>query len=204
MALTKKMLQAMDISEDKIDQIIEAHRETITGLTTERDELKANVDKYKAEADRLANVEKELVKVQAKADEASVLENRIKTLQSDFDTYKKAVTEKEQKEIKDKAYRMLLKAAGVSEKRFDSIMKVTDLSKVSVSETGEIVDSSACLEQIKSEWSDFIVTETEQGASTATPPDNKGGSAFGSMSLAEKMAYANEHPNNADVQAWLK
>ena len=32
MALTRKMLKAMGIEDDKIDQIIEAHTETVDGL----------------------------------------------------------------------------------------------------------------------------------------------------------------------------
>ena len=37
MALTRKMLKAMGIEDEKIDQIIEAHTETTDPLTRERD-----------------------------------------------------------------------------------------------------------------------------------------------------------------------
>ena len=43
MSLTRKMLKAMGIEEEKIDQIIEAHSETV-------DSLKADRDTYKEDA----------------------------------------------------------------------------------------------------------------------------------------------------------
>ena len=53
MALTRKMLKAMGIEEEKIEQIIEAHAETV-------DTLKEQRDTFKADADKLAEVQKEL------------------------------------------------------------------------------------------------------------------------------------------------
>ena len=55
MALTRKMLKAMGIEEEKIEQIIEAHAETVDTLKEQRDTLKADSDK-------LAEVQKELDK----------------------------------------------------------------------------------------------------------------------------------------------
>ena len=40
MALTRKMLKAMGIEDEKIDQIIEAHTETVDALKVERDQYK--------------------------------------------------------------------------------------------------------------------------------------------------------------------
>lgn len=44
MALTRKMLKAMGIEDEKIDQIIDAHTETVEGL-------KDQVSSYKADHD---------------------------------------------------------------------------------------------------------------------------------------------------------
>ena len=130
MALSKKMLQAMDISDDKIEQIIEAHRDTINGLTAERDELKESVDKYKAEAAKLSGVEKDLTKAQAKLEEAEETAQKLKEVQKAFDDFKAEVNVKAEQAAKEKAYRELLKSAGVSDKRLDAVLKVTDLSEV--------------------------------------------------------------------------
>ena len=46
MAFTRKMLKALGIEEDKIDQIMDAHVEVV-------DALKADRDTYKADAEKL-------------------------------------------------------------------------------------------------------------------------------------------------------
>ena len=53
MALTRKMLKAMGIEEEKIDEIIEAHTEVVDSLKKER-------DTYKEDADKLTDVQKKL------------------------------------------------------------------------------------------------------------------------------------------------
>ena len=62
MSLTRKMLKAMGIEEEKIDQIIEAHSETV-------DSLKADRDSYKEDAEKLKDVQKELDGLKAKGDD---------------------------------------------------------------------------------------------------------------------------------------
>ena len=191
MALTKKMLLAMDLTEDKIEQIIEAHRATINGLTDERDALKADVEKYKAQADKAASVEKDLLKAQAKLEDAEKTAEKLKALQDEFDNYKADVDAKATKASKEKAYRELLKEAGVSEKRFDAIVKIADLSGVELDADGKIKDSKSIVDGIKSEWADFIVKEGTQGASTATPPSNDNNTDYDKLSDADfyKLTY---------------
>ena len=191
MALTKKMLLAMDLTEDKIEQIIEAHRATINGLTDERDALKADVEKYKAQADKAASAEKDLLKAQAKLEDAEKVSEKLKALQDEYEQYKADVDAKATKASKEKAYRELLKEAGVSEKRFDAIVKIADLSGVELDADGKIKDSKGIVDGIKSEWADFIVKEGTQGASTATPPSNDNNTDYDKLSDADfyKLTY---------------
>ena len=58
MSLTRKFLSAMGIEQEKIDQIIEAHTETV-------DALKADRDKYKEQAGELVGLKDELDKAKA-------------------------------------------------------------------------------------------------------------------------------------------
>ena len=46
MALTRKFLSALGIEADKIDEIINAHSETVDALKEERDNFKSNAEKY--------------------------------------------------------------------------------------------------------------------------------------------------------------
>lgn len=172
MGITRKMLKAMELDDDKISQIIDAHQSTIDEIATERDKYKADAEKYKAEADRLGSVEKELVKANAKLEEANGVSEKYKALQDEFNTYKDDVKAKATHALKEKAYRALLAEAGISDKRFDSIIRVTDLDSVDIDKDGNVKDKKPIVEGIKSEWADFIQTQGTQGAKTATPPAN--------------------------------
>lgn len=178
MSLTRKMLKAMELDEDKVSQIIDAHQAVIDEIAKERDAYKADVEKYKAEAERLAPVEKELIKANAKLEDAEKTAEKLKALQSEYDDYKADVSAKATQSAKEKAYRELLKQAGVSDKRYDSIIKVSDLSGIELDKDGNIKDAKSIVNNIKSEWADFVVTEGKSGANTATPPANNPTKAF--------------------------
>ena len=170
MALTSKFLKAMGIEEDKIEQIIEAHTENTNALKEER-------DGYKADADKLADVQKELDKAKkaAKDDgEETVLKSEYDALKAEYDKYKGEITAEKERNAKETAYRELLKAAGISEKRISAIVKVTDIGSVELDKDGKIKDADKRTESVKTEWADFIETTTTKGANTANPPANNG------------------------------
>lgn len=196
MGLTKKFLQSMEIPDSKIESIFEEYSNAIAGLTADR-------DKYKEQADKLASVEKELVKAQAKAEELETVSEQLKKVRAEYADYKAGVDADKVKAVKEKAYRQLLQETGISEKAIDKIIKVTDLSGVEVDDKNNIKDKTEIIKNIKTEWSDFIITQTERGAEVANPPTNTGGSTFEKMSLYDKMIFANEHPDNAEVKNWL-
>lgn len=201
MALTRKMLKAMELDDDKISQIIDAHTSVIDEIAGERDKYKADVDKYKAEAERLGSVEKDLLKAQAKLEDAEKTAEKLKALQSEYDEYKADVSAKATQSAKEKAYRELLKQAGVSDKRFDSIIKVSDMSGIELDKDGKIKDSKAIVDSIKSEWADFIVTSREQGVQTPKPPANNGGDDMSKEDImkikdtAERQAAIRDYAN---------
>ena len=196
MGITKKFLQSMEIPDNKIELIFDEYANAIAGITADR-------DKYKEQADKLASVEKELVKAQAKAEELETVSEQLKKVRAEYADYKAGVDADKVKAVKEKAYRQLLQETGISEKAIDKIIKVTDLSGVEVDDKNNVKDKAEIIKNIKTEWSDFIITQTERGAEVANPPTNTGGSTFEKMSLAEKMRFANENPENAEVKNWL-
>lgn len=171
MSLSRKMLKAMGIEDEKIDQIIEAHSETVNAL---KDEIAENKDA----ADKLTNVQKELDKLKASVKEAEEKNGKdpykvkYEAIKEEYEEYKKGITEKETKAEKEKLYTDLLKATGVSEKRIAAILKVTDLDGVEIEE-GKIKNSKDLEKTIKEEWADFITKTEEKGANVSNPP--KGG-----------------------------
>lgn len=198
MALKRSFLSAMGIEEDKIEQIISAHTETVNGL-------KEEIDQYKADALKLPEIQKELeeVKSQIKDPEKDPYKLKYEALKEEFKGYKEEIENAKVKTSKENAYRNLLKEAGVSDKRIESVLRVSDFEKIELDADGKVKDSDSLLDGIKTEWADFIVTKQTQGANTDNPPANNSGSSFETMSLAEKMVYANEHAGDEAVKAWL-
>lgn len=170
MALTRKMLKAMGIEEEKIDQIIEEHAETVTALKQQRDQ-------YKADAEKLPGVQKELddMKEAAEKDGENPYKAKYEETQKKLDDYKAEVAAKETKAQKTAAYRKLLKDAKVSEKRLDSILKLSPIDDIELDDKGEIKDAEEVKKRIAEEWSDFIVTEETRGAENQNPPGGSGG-----------------------------
>lgn len=109
-----------------------------------------------------------------------------KDLKQEFDTYKADQEKKEAHAAKESAYRELLKAAGVPEKRQAAVLRVSDVDSVELDKDGKIKGADKLTESIKTEWADFIPTTTEKGADTAKPPETNNGKTE-PKSLAEAL-----------------
>lgn len=187
MALTRKFLQAMGIDAEKIDEIIAAHTETVNALKEER-------DGYKEDAEKLGTVQKDLDKANAKIAELEGEEGKDKwkvkydALKEEHDSYKANVEAEKTTRKKSDAYKLLLKEVGVSEKRIDAVLKVTDLKDLELDDEGKFKDVDKIKEGIKSEWSDFIVSEKQKGAETDNPPAGAKGGADHTPSRAAEIA----------------
>lgn len=181
MALTRKFLKALGLEDDKIEQIIEEH-------TTIADRMNAEIEKYKADAEVLPRVQRELEKAQAdlEAGKKDSWKVKYEAVKEEFEGYKSEQTKKETRAAKEAAYRTLLKQAGVSEKRLESVLKVSDVDSVDLDEKGTIKDADKLTESIKSEWADFIGTTSIQGAQTATPPASTGGNGMTKADIYKK------------------
>lgn len=182
MALTRKMLKAMGIEDEKIDQIIEAHSETV-------DAIKEDRDKYKEEAEKIPNIQKELEEATKNNGEDKSWKVKYDALKEEFDGYKNDVTTKETKAAKKEAYLKLLKDVGISEKRLESVLKVSEVDSLELDDNGNIKDLDALKESLKKEWADFIQTTSTQGANTATPPASNGGTIL----TKEEIYATDEH-----------
>ena len=167
MALTRKMLKAMGIEDEKVEQIIEAHTETVTALKDER-------DAFKADAEKLPTVQKELDELKATDNKEDTYKVKYDALKEEFDSFKKEQSEKELRVKKEQAYKVLLQEAGVSEKRVDAVLKVSDIDSLEFNADGSVKDADNLKKGIETEWEDFIVRKETQGTQTPTPPQGSG------------------------------
>lgn len=201
MSLTRKMLAAMEISEEKIGEIMSAHLATVNEIKDERDQLKAD-------AGKLSKIEKELESAQKKIEEFQSgdwqakyekLKDENEQLKSEYNTFKTDTEAKAVKAQKESAYKQLLLDAGISDKRLASIMKVSaaTVDGITLDEEGKIKDADKLTESAKTEWADFISTTQAQGATTPQPPANDGDGGKQPSRAAQMVAqYRNEHYGN--------
>ena len=166
MSLTRKMLKAMGIEEEKIDQIIEAHSETV-------DSLKADRDSYKDDAEKLKAVQKELDDLKAKGDDG--WKDKYEKLKGEHEQYKSDVLAKETQAAKEAAYRAILKDANLSEKGIEKAVKYAEWDKIELGEDGKLKGANDHIKAAREEWAEYVTTTTTTGAKTSNPPANNGG-----------------------------
>ena len=162
MTLTRKSLKAMGIEDEKIDQIIEDHSETVEALKKQR-------DTYKESAEKIPELEKKIAELEAV--EVDDYREKYEAEHQAFEDYKTEIENGKRLDQVKNLYSGLLREAGIDEKRINSIMRVTDVSGMEIDENGTLKDAAQLKEAIVTEWPEFIVTTGQKGAEVATPPN---------------------------------
>ena len=170
MAITRKLLKGMGLTEEQQDTIIEAHTDTVNGL-------KADVDRYKADAEKLPGVQKELDDLKGKGDDG--YKEKYESEHKAFEDYKKTVDAEKTTAAKEKAVEAVLKKIGVSEKRLQSVAKLAkadgQLDALELNDDGAVKEADKLEKNLKDSYSEYITTTSTKGADTPTPPANSGG-----------------------------
>lgn len=194
MSLTRKMLKAMGIEEEKIDQIIEAHTDTVDGL-------KSDLSKYKTDAEKLSDVQKELDELKAKGDDG--WKEKHDKLKGEFDAYKKDVEAKETHNKKVEAYKAILKDANLSEKGIEKAIKYAEWDKIELGEDGKLKGASDHIKAVRDEWAEYVTTTTTTGAKTSNPPANTGGAKLTKAEIYAKDDHGRYKLSTAERQKAL-
>lgn len=174
MSLTRKMLKGMGLTEEQVDSIIEEH----TAVT---DALKEQVNQYKKDAEGYQTAKKELDDLKSGGDD---WKEKYEAEHKAFEEFKKETEASAERAKVQDAYKALLKAQNVSEKRIDKIIKLTDLDALKLTKEGRIANEEKVIEDIKREWSDFIVSQSDRGTDVDTPP------AAGGKSMTKEQIMA--------------
>lgn len=180
MSLTRKALSAMGIESEKIDSIINMHTEVTDDLKEQIETLEKEAKNYKADAEKLTDVQKELDDLKAAVDaDAKKREGKdYDKLKQEFDDYKQAQENKSVRAKKEAAYKEILKDAGIPEKHYAKILKYSDIDSVELDENDKIKNSKDILKSVEDEWSDHRETTHLEGADTDEPPTNNGGAGM--------------------------
>ena len=166
MALTRGLLKALGIEEEKISQIIDAHVETVNGL-------KEQIAEYKEKADKYPELEKQLEE-QTKAakksgEDYAKAKADLDKLNGEYGDYKKGVETKERKAAVARAYGDFLKDMKVTEAGIAKIMRYTSDS-VQLDDEGKIANAAELKKAISEDWPEFVSKTEERGLKTETPP----------------------------------
>ena len=198
MALTRKFLSALGLEADKIDQIIEAHTDSLEGIKAERDKYKEQIDNGKTDAEakekELADTRKELedLKKQVETDAKEREGKDYDKLKKEFDDYKAEQEAKATNAAKESALKELLTDMKMSDKGSKQVLKWMGVANVELDENGKIKDASSLRKSIKEDWGDYIQSEGAHGAETSTPPENNGGKKYSTKEEIMEIKDRNE------------
>lgn len=165
------------------------------------DPLKDDVTRYKADAEKLPGVQKELDDLKTKGDGG--YKAKYEAEHKAFVEYKANVDAEKTTAAKEKALSDVLLKIGISEKRISSVARLAKgdglLDNLELDEKGAIKDSDKLETSLKKSYSDYIVTTSTQGANTPNPPAGNGGGgitaeAFKKMGYAERLKLYKESP----------
>lgn len=164
MALTRKALKAMGIEDEKIDQIIEMHTETVNALKEEREGFREKAEQYDT-------VKKELDGLKNGKDWKAEHD----TLKKEFDDYKKTVTEKETAAAKTKAGRAYFESKGIKGGNLEIAMRGAKDEISALELDGDKIKDTKSLDAlISGDYKGLIVSESTKGADPVNPPAGGG------------------------------
>ena len=139
MALTRKLLKGMGLTDEQVDTIIEAHTDTVDGL-------KADVTRYKADAEKLPSVQKQLDDLKAAGDNG--YQEKYEKEHKAFEDFKANVTAKESKEAKDKAVRAYFESKNITGANLDLAMRGCGEEMAALELDGEKIKDTKSLDAL--------------------------------------------------------
>lgn len=194
MALTRKSLKAMGLTDEQVDSIIEMHSETVDGL-------KEQVQTYKADAEKLPNVQKELDDLKAAGDGG--FKEKFEKEHSDFENFKKTIQEKETKAAKESAAKAFFESKGITGNSLEIAMRGSSAEIAALELDGEkIKDSSALDALVNGTFKALVSTTTTKGANIPNPPVTTPNKAYSADDI-RKMSPAEINKNWDSIKASL-
>ena len=194
MALTRKSLKAMGLTDEQVDSIIEMHSETVDGL-------KEQVKNYKEGAEKLPNVQKELDDLKAAGDGG--FKEKFEKEHSDFENFKKTIQEKETKAAKESAAKAFFESKGITGNSLEIAMRGSSAEIAALDLDGEkIKDSSALDALVNGTFKALVSTTTTKGANIPNPPVTSPNKAYSADDI-RKMSPAEINKNWDSIKASL-
>lgn len=164
MSFSRSFLKNNGLTEEQVSSVMEEHNAVVDALKQQR-------DVYKADAEKLSGVQKELDDLKGGED----FKAKYEAEHTAFEKYKADEKAKaELADIKD-AYRKLLADEKISNKWVEPIVRMEDFSAMKLDKDGNLTDADSLRKAIQEKYPEYIVTEKTQHEQVATPPKGQGG-----------------------------
>ena len=175
MALTKaqvrEILSAAGVTSENMSEAVD---KIIDGHVTSVNALREDIAKYKADAEKLPTVQKELDDMKANTNDS--WKEKHDKLKGEFDKYKGDIEAKETKANKEKAVRAFYESKGITGKNLEIAMRGSRAEIDGIELDGDKIKDASTLDAlVKGDFSGLVATTTTKGANTANPPANNGG-----------------------------
>lgn len=189
MALTRKFLKALGIEEDKIEEIITAHGETVTALKDEIEQAKQGAEDFAATA-------KERDTLKQRVEALEKVNGDAAKVQAEYDAYRQQVETDKANAGKKALIKKALEEAHANPAAIDLMLNTVKLDEVELD--GEALkDAEAVLKPIREAHAGLFGTVQNQGTPPLNPPGGDGKmtrESFEKLPLSKRMEYINAHP----------
>ena len=185
MALSRKFLKAMGLTEEQIDSVVEAHRETVDGL-------QKSLTVAEEKAKKFDDVEKELNEIKKANSGKEDFKTKYENEHTAFEKYKSEIAAKETKTAKESAVKAYFEKNNIVGKNQALALRgiKSDLDNFELDENGKLKDTTSLDELIKGDYAGLISTTKIKGANTPNPPANTGS---GKMTKEQIFAISDDY-----------
>lgn len=202
MAFSRQTLKVMGFTDDQVQSLIDLHTEVT-------DNLKADIKKYKEDAEKLSDVQRQLDEANSKisAAEKDDYKGKYESEKAAHDKLKEDIKAKETTAKKSTAFKAYLKEKGYSDNAITKITKYGGyVDGIELDDEGKIKDSDKLLTSIEGEWGEYKPTTTKVTHTPNVPNQTATGGEKKTTSRAAqiwektmKSMYGDNAVNSADA-----
>ncbi len=171
MALTRKLLKGMGLTDEQMDTIIEAHTDTVDGL---KGDLKTAQESAKSVPDLEKKVRDLETELTAAKDDG--WKEKYDTLKKEFENHKKGIEAEKAAAAKEKAVRAYFEGKNITGENLDLAMRGSRDEVAALEMDGDKIKDTKPLDDLVSgAFARLVSTTRKEGARTSTPSANNSG-----------------------------
>lgn len=166
-------------TDDIGKKLVAQHRSVVDPLLDDLESAKSDATKYKAEAEKVPGLQKDLDEAKKGEDWKDKYEKEHQS----FEDYKTKIAQDAEAVKVEAAYRKLLTEEKVSEKAMTLIIaaKKAEFSKMKLKEDGTLDGAEDLKKEINEKYADFRVSQRQRGEQVGNPPAGAPGGSDSSV-----------------------